>query len=141
VRARNIDLVVAFSQSRNTTMLAWSSGAPTRVGFSEARMEALLTHRVPNEGPPTMKRISTWLVLWAATLLSTIIAAASYLACYSSKADALLDELGIEGPLSWRRAKRACGAASGMAGRALGACAGRFTRRACRLFWSKPRDN
>jgi heptosyltransferase I len=55
LRARHIDLVVAFSQSRVTTMLAWSTGAATRAGFASARLEALLTHRVPKDGPPTIE--------------------------------------------------------------------------------------
>lgn len=53
LRARHIDSAIAFSQSRNTTMLAWSSGAVTRVGFAAARLEALLTHRVSwQDAPP-----------------------------------------------------------------------------------------
>ena len=51
VRAGHFDVAVALSTSRNTTMLAWSSGAATRVGFATAKMDALLTHRV-EAAPP-----------------------------------------------------------------------------------------
>jgi lipopolysaccharide heptosyltransferase II len=52
LRQRHIDLCVAFSQSRNTTMLAWGSGAPMRIGYEGAKMESLLTHHVPKEIAP-----------------------------------------------------------------------------------------
>lgn len=51
VRAGHFDIAVALSTSRNTTMLAWSSGAATRVGFATAKMDALLTHRVAAAPP------------------------------------------------------------------------------------------
>jgi ADP-heptose:LPS heptosyltransferase len=60
LRARHLDLCVAFSQSRNTSVLVWSTGAPTRIGFESSRMESLLTDRVPKTGPP---RIETHLDL------------------------------------------------------------------------------
>jgi ADP-heptose:LPS heptosyltransferase len=50
LRQRHFDIAVAFSPSRNSVMLAWSSGAATRVGPENARMDALLTHRVLGEG-------------------------------------------------------------------------------------------
>jgi len=52
LRARHIDVCVAFSQSRNSTMLAWGSGAATRIGFAGAKMESLLTHHVPKDTAP-----------------------------------------------------------------------------------------
>ncbi|HEX8833883.1 MAG TPA: glycosyltransferase family 9 protein, partial [Abditibacteriaceae bacterium] len=99
LRARHIDLCVAFSQSRNTTMLAWSSGAAMRVGFESARMENLLTHRVPKVGPPT---IETHLDLVRSLGCQTHqhdyrgllhVSPASTVA-----ADALLEANGIKGP-------------------------------------------
>jgi heptosyltransferase-2 len=99
LHAQHFDLAMAFSQSRNTTLLVWSTGATVRAGFTEAKMEALLTHRVPKEGPP---RIETHLELARAVgckphhhdyggLLH--VGAAS-----SQRAQALLDEARIEGP-------------------------------------------
>lgn len=44
--AHHFDLAIAFSPSRNTTLLAFSTAAHTRIGFSDAKMEALFTHRV-----------------------------------------------------------------------------------------------
>jgi ADP-heptose:LPS heptosyltransferase len=55
LRQRHFDLAIAFSPSRNSVMLAWSSGAATRVGLGSAKMEALLTHRVADEGPPSIE--------------------------------------------------------------------------------------
>jgi ADP-heptose:LPS heptosyltransferase len=52
LHAAKPDIAVAFSSGRNAVLLAWSSGAPLRAGFEEAKMEALLTHRVPRNGPP-----------------------------------------------------------------------------------------
>lgn len=55
LHAHHFDLTVSFSQSRKTTLLAWSTGAGVRAGYSGAKMEALLTHRVPrDDGPYTV---------------------------------------------------------------------------------------
>lgn len=51
LRNAHFDLALALSPSRSTTILAWSSGAATRVGLANAKMEALLTHRV-EKAPP-----------------------------------------------------------------------------------------
>ena len=56
LHSHHFDLTVAFSQSRNTTLLVWSTGAGVRAGYEGAKMEALLTHRIPrNEGPYTVE--------------------------------------------------------------------------------------
>jgi ADP-heptose:LPS heptosyltransferase len=55
LRQRHFDMALAFSPSRTSVMLAWSSGAATRVGLGSAKMEALLTHRVLDEGPATIE--------------------------------------------------------------------------------------
>lgn len=101
LRARHIDICVAFSQSRNTTMLVFGSGASTRIGFESARMEALLTARVPKEGPP---RIETHLDLVRAlgcrpqhcdyTGLLHVSPA------HTQAADALLAEHNLSGPFA-----------------------------------------
>jgi ADP-heptose:LPS heptosyltransferase len=49
LHAHHFDMALAFSTSRKSTLLAWSSGAPIRIGFDGARMEALLTHRVEKD--------------------------------------------------------------------------------------------
>jgi len=49
LHAHHFDMALAFSSSRKGTLLAWSSGAPIRIGFDGARMEALLTHRVAKD--------------------------------------------------------------------------------------------
>lgn len=49
LHAHHFDMALAFSTSRNSTLLAWSSGAPIRIGFDGARMETLLTHRVTKD--------------------------------------------------------------------------------------------
>lgn len=49
LHAHHFDMALAFSTSRKSTLLAWSSGAPLRIGFDGARMDALLTHRVARE--------------------------------------------------------------------------------------------
>jgi len=46
LHAHKSDMAIAFSASRKSTLLAWSSGATTRIGFADASMEALFTHRV-----------------------------------------------------------------------------------------------
>ena len=46
LHAHRFDIALAFSTSRKSTLLAWSSGAPTRIGFEGAKMDALLTHQV-----------------------------------------------------------------------------------------------
>jgi ADP-heptose:LPS heptosyltransferase len=51
----HFDMALAFSPSRTSVMLAWSSGSATRVGLNSAKMEALLTHRVLDEGPATIE--------------------------------------------------------------------------------------
>jgi ADP-heptose:LPS heptosyltransferase len=55
LRQRHFDIALAFSPSRTSVMLAWSSGAATRVGLGSAKMEALLTNRVLDEGPATIE--------------------------------------------------------------------------------------
>jgi ADP-heptose:LPS heptosyltransferase len=55
LRAHHFDVAVAFSPSRNAVMLAWSSGAHMRVGLASAKLEALLTHRVLDDGPATVE--------------------------------------------------------------------------------------
>jgi len=50
LHAHKSDMAIAFSASRKSTLLAWSSGAPIRIGFADARMEALFTHRVEKDG-------------------------------------------------------------------------------------------
>ena len=49
LHAHKSDMAIAFSASRKSTLLAWSSGAPIRIGFADARMEALFTHRVEKD--------------------------------------------------------------------------------------------
>jgi ADP-heptose:LPS heptosyltransferase len=99
LHAGHFDLALAFSQSRNTTLLVWSTGASIRAGFHGAKMEALLTHRVPKEGPP---RIETHL-----ELVREIGCTPHHLdyggllhigAPNVQRAQQLLDESGIEGP-------------------------------------------
>ena len=50
--SRHLDLAVCFSQSRQSILLAFATRAPVRVGFTSAKMEALLTHRVPKLTDP-----------------------------------------------------------------------------------------
>lgn len=47
LHACHFDLALAFSTSRDATLLSWSSAASQRAGFQGAQMEVLLTHRVP----------------------------------------------------------------------------------------------
>ncbi len=49
LHAHRFDMALAFSLSRKSTLLAWSSGAPTRIGFEGAKMDALLTHQIENK--------------------------------------------------------------------------------------------
>lgn len=49
LHAHHFDMALTFSTSRKSTLLAWSSGAPLRIGFDGAKMDALLTHRVTKE--------------------------------------------------------------------------------------------
>jgi ADP-heptose:LPS heptosyltransferase len=100
LRSRRIDLCVAFSQSRNTTMLAWGSGAPMRIGYEGAKMESLLTHHVPKDIAPYT--IETHLDIVRA--LGCPAYQQDYrgllhlpTAAYTT-ADALLAEAGISGP-------------------------------------------
>jgi ADP-heptose:LPS heptosyltransferase len=46
LHSHRFDIALAFSLSRKSTLLAWSSGAPMRIGFGGAKMDALLTHHV-----------------------------------------------------------------------------------------------
>jgi heptosyltransferase-2 len=99
LRAHHMDIAVAFSPSRNTTLLAWSSGAAVRIGFASAHMEPLLTHGVLQEGPAT---VETYLDLVRALGCQT----RQYDYCnllrisprYTQQADALLAEHGVEPP-------------------------------------------
>ena len=92
------DIAVAFSPTRNTVLMAWSSGAPVRAGFEEAKMEALLTHRVKRNGPP---RIEAFLELTRELGCKT--PHLDYCGLLDVGADAvqqaqrLLDESGVEG--------------------------------------------
>jgi ADP-heptose:LPS heptosyltransferase len=47
----HFDIAVSFSQSRQCSLLAFATRAPIRVGFQGAKMEALLSHHVVEEGP------------------------------------------------------------------------------------------
>ena len=49
LHAHKSDMAIAFSASRKSTLLAWSSGASIRIGFADASMEALFTHRVEKD--------------------------------------------------------------------------------------------
>jgi ADP-heptose:LPS heptosyltransferase len=49
LRVQHYDIALAFSTSRNGTLLTFSSGAGVRVGFDGAKMDALLTHRIARE--------------------------------------------------------------------------------------------
>ena len=56
LHAHHFDIALAFSPSRKSTLLAWSSGAPTRIGFDGAKMDALLTHQVEKKsGAPSIE--------------------------------------------------------------------------------------
>ncbi len=55
LHAHKPDIALTFSPARNAVLMAWSSGAPVRAGFEEAKMEALLTHRVKRNGPPRIE--------------------------------------------------------------------------------------
>jgi ADP-heptose:LPS heptosyltransferase len=47
----HFDIAVSFSRSRQCSLLAFATRAPVRIGFQGAKMEALLSHQVVNEGP------------------------------------------------------------------------------------------
>ncbi len=55
LRALHSDLCVSFSQSRNTAVLVWMSGAATRLGYEGGHMGNLLTHRVAGDVPPNIE--------------------------------------------------------------------------------------
>jgi len=95
----HFDLALAFSGTRKTALYVFSTGAPTRVGYAHAKMEALFTHHVEIEGAPNLE---THLQLAAAAgcrphapdyrgLLSID-------AEYSVRAQTLLDEAQIASP-------------------------------------------
>ncbi len=47
----HFDIALSFSQSRQCSLLAFSTRAPVRVGYQGAKMEALLSHHVVENGP------------------------------------------------------------------------------------------
>lgn len=47
----HFDIALSFSQSRQCSLLAFATRAPVRIGFQGAKMEALLSHHVVEEGP------------------------------------------------------------------------------------------
>ncbi len=47
----HFDIALSFSQSRQCSLLAFATRAPVRVGFQGAKMEALLSHHVVEDGP------------------------------------------------------------------------------------------
>ena len=47
----HFDIAVSFSQSRQCSLLSFATRAPVRVGFQGAKMEALFSHLVVEEGP------------------------------------------------------------------------------------------
>ena len=49
--ATHFDIALSFSQSRQCSLLAFSTRAPVRVGYQGAKMEALLSHHVVENGP------------------------------------------------------------------------------------------
>ena len=99
LRAHHMDIAVAFSPSRNTTLLAWSSGATVRIGLSTAHMEPLLTHAVLQEGVAT---VETYLdlvrVLGCQTRQYDYCNLLRIAPPYWQQADALLAEHGVETP-------------------------------------------
>jgi ADP-heptose:LPS heptosyltransferase len=52
--AHHFDIALAFSQSRQVSLLAFATRAPVRLGYQGAKMEALLTHHIAQEGPFTV---------------------------------------------------------------------------------------
>jgi len=99
LHARHIDVAVSFSQSRNMTLLAWSTGAPVRIGFTDAKMEALLTHRIPKEGPYTIEgNLDLVRALGAHTRQHDYCGLLHLGATHQQQADALLAENGVTGP-------------------------------------------
>ena len=53
--AHHFDIALAFSQSRQVSLLAFATRAPVRLGYQGAKMEALLTHHIVQDGPFTME--------------------------------------------------------------------------------------
>lgn len=49
--ATHFDIALSFSQSRQCSLLAFATRAPVRVGYQGAKMDALLSHHVVEEGP------------------------------------------------------------------------------------------
>lgn len=54
LRSRRPDLSILLSQSYESTLLAWLSGSPRRVGFLDTGLGFLLTERVEKIGPPSV---------------------------------------------------------------------------------------
>jgi heptosyltransferase-2/heptosyltransferase-3 len=100
LHAHRSDIALAFSPSRKSTLLAWSSGAPTRIGFDGAKMDALLTHQIERKDNALV--IEDFL-----DLVRAAGAAPRYLdyngllqvsPVFVREADLLLEERGIFGP-------------------------------------------
>ncbi len=51
----HFDIALAFSQSRQCSLLAFSTRAPVRLGYQGAKMDALLTHHIVCDGPFSME--------------------------------------------------------------------------------------
>lgn len=51
----HFDIALAFSQSRQCSLLAFSTRAPVRLGYQGAKMDALLTHHIAPDGPFTIE--------------------------------------------------------------------------------------
>ncbi|MBV9866867.1 MAG: glycosyltransferase family 9 protein [Abitibacteriaceae bacterium] len=99
LHARHIDVAVAFSGSRNTTMLAWSTGASVRAGFADARMDALLTHLVSKVDPPTIEaHLDLVRALGCPTRKHDYGELVPITPTARQQADALLKEQGIQSP-------------------------------------------
>ncbi len=96
LHAHKPDIALTFSPTRDAVLMVWSSGAPVRAGFEEAKMEALLTHSVKRNGPP---RIEAFLEL--ARFLGCKTPHLDYRGLIEaepqalSQAQALLDEKGV----------------------------------------------
>jgi ADP-heptose:LPS heptosyltransferase len=100
LHAQHSDIALAFSPSRKSTLLAWSSGAPTRIGFDGAKMDALLTHQIERKDDALV--IEDFL-----DLVRAAGAPPRYLdyngllqvsPVFVREADLLLEERGISGP-------------------------------------------
>ncbi len=100
LHARHIDLAITFSQSRNMILLTWATGAPVRLGFGNAKMEALLTHRVPKlEGPYTIEsNLDLVRAVGCQTRQHDYCGLVHIAPSYQQQADALLAEHGVTGP-------------------------------------------